>query len=172
MLCEFAGDKSRKFVRCIGRLRPWNRDDTALHQHRLASSVSLQDRLGPWRGLLILVFLVAAGLSLARTEALTVVAGLSAVLYGLLAVVLLQFTVGNVWAYAVEYRDAGGAWSDLPFLAPVVFGAGWGVFAFSTTRSLSVAAWAAFWGFAVVAAITAVAVWVLFGYREDSEPSG
>ncbi|QLG27884.1 hypothetical protein HUG10_10105 [Halorarum halophilum] len=134
--------------------------------------MSLQDRLGPWHGLLILVFLVATGLSLARAEELTAVAGLSAVLYGLLAVVLLQFTVGNVWAYAVEYRDAGGAWSDLPFLAPLVFGVCWGVFAFSTTRSVGVAAWAAFWGFAIVAAITAVAVWLLLGYREGSEPAG
>ena len=134
--------------------------------------MSLQDRFRPWHGLLLFVFLAAAGLSLARAEALTPVAALAATLYGLLALVLFQFTVGNVWAYAVEYRNTGGAWSDLPFLAPVVFGAGWGVYAFSTTSSLGVAAWAAFWGFAVVAAITAVAVWLVVGYRESSEAAG
>lgn len=134
--------------------------------------MSLRDRLSPWHGLVLAVFLTAAGLSLARADALTVVTALTAIIYGFLALVLFQFTVGKVWAYAVEYRNAGGTWSDLPFLVPLIFGGVWGIFAFSATRSLGVAAWAAFWGFAVVAAVTAVAVWLVADYRETSEPAG
>ena len=72
-----------------------------------------------------------------------------AILTGLFAVVLLQFTVGNVWGYAVEYANAGGSWTDLPFLVP--FGAG---------------LWVGFWAFVVVAAVTAVGVWFRTGLAE------
>ncbi|ESP88206.1 hypothetical protein K933_10360 [Candidatus Halobonum tyrrellensis G22] len=90
---------------------------------------------------------------------------------GLFAVVLFQFTVGNVWGYAVEYRNAGGRWSDLPFLAPFVAAAAWGLFAFVVTESPGAAAWSAFWGFVVVAAVTALVVQLLLGYRESESES-
>ena len=134
--------------------------------------MSLQDRLRPWHGLMLAVFLVGAGVSLVRDGMITGDTVLFATLTGLFGLVLFQFTVGNVWAYAVEYRNAGGRWSDLPFLTPFVFGLLWGLVAFVTTDSVGAAAWAAFWGFAVVAALTAVAVWLAVGYRESSEAAG
>jgi hypothetical protein len=69
---------------------------------------------------------------------------LTAVVGGLFGLVVFQFTVGNLWAYAVEYHNAGGSWTDPPF----------------------VAAWAAFWTFAVAAGVVAVVVNAAAGYRE------
>lgn len=134
--------------------------------------MALHDRLRPWHALLLAVFLLSAGTALLRDGAVTVATALGAILYALFVVVLFQFTVGNARAYAVEYRNAGGRWSDLPFLAPVLVGVLFGVTVLVTIHSLGAAVWSAFWGFVVVAAVTAVAVWLLVGYHEASESAG
>ncbi|WP_313694406.1 hypothetical protein [Halorarum halobium] len=136
--------------------------------------MSLQDRVRPWHGLMFAVFLVAAGGFLAREGVLTYGSGVTAVLYGLLALVVFQFTVGNVWAYAVEYRNAGGAWSDAPFLVPFVVAAGSAATVLVATNSLGAAAWTAFWAFVVAAAVVSLVVWLAVGYRDagDAEPLG
>lgn len=136
--------------------------------------MSLQNRLRPWHALMLAVFLAAGGLTLARADAVTTTTGFEAVLYGLLAVVLFQFTVGNVWSYAVEYRNAGGRWTDAPFLAPFVVAAVAGATVLASSGSLGAAAWTAFWGFVVAAAVTAVVVWLAVGYRDagGSNPLG
>ncbi|QLG64012.1 hypothetical protein HUG12_07000 [Halorarum salinum] len=123
---------------------------------------------------MLALFLVAGGLSLARAESPTAGAAFTAGLYSLLAVVLFRFTAGNVWRYAVEYRDAGGAWSDLPFLAPFVVAAAVGAAVLLPGGSLGSAAWAAFWGFVVAAGLASAAVWLAVGYRESgrSDPLG
>ena len=121
---------------------------------------------------MLAAFLVGGGAYLVRADGVTLGTVPAAVLYALFAVVLFQFTVGNAWAYAVEYRNAGGRWSDLPFLAPVLVGVLSGATVLVTTNSLGAAVWSAFWGFVVVAPVTAVVVWLLVGYREASEPAG
>lgn len=95
-------------------------------------------------------------------------------LSGLLAVVVFQFTVGNVWGYAVEYRNAGGRWSDWAFLAPVLLtalaGAAVAAVRLGDDATLSSAlvagGWAAFWVFVACAAVLYVATWLRVGYRE------
>lgn len=137
--------------------------------------MALSDRLRPWHGLMLLAFLFGAGVSIARRGS----AGVFALpdlfvplLAGLFAVVVLQFTVGNVWGYAVEYVNAGGSWTDLPFLAPFVVGlltagAVLLVNPGQFTAPVFVAAlWTGFWGFVAAAGVIAVVVWFLSGYRD------
>lgn len=136
----------------------------------MALQHSLGDRLRPWHGLMLATFLAGALLSrfgLVGDGGSPMVA----VLTGLFAVVLLQFTVGNVWGYAVEYANAGGSWTDLPFLVP--FGAG--LLATGTVvvaelpfepADLATGLWAGFWAFVVVAAVTAIGVWFRTGLAE------
>lgn len=134
--------------------------------------MTLRDRLRPWHALLLATFIVGAAVSLSRADAVTSGSAFVAVLAGLLAVVILQFTVGNVWGYAVEYANAGGSWTDAPFLAPFVVagfvgvavvlvnpgGLSWPVF--------GAALWSAFWGFVVAAAVVALLVRFYTGYAE------
>lgn len=128
----------------------------------------LADRLRPWHGLMAGAFLVGAAVSLARADAYSPSAAFLAVLTGLFAVVVFQFTVGNVWAYAVEYVNAGGQWTDPPFLAPFAVAAGLGTLTLVTAGDLALAAWVAFWVFVLAAAAVAVGAWVLVGYREST----
>jgi len=128
--------------------------------------MALRDRLRPWHALMVAVFLIGTGVSLLRTGAVTSGALLRAVLSGLFGLVLFQFTVGNVWGYAVEYHNAGGEWTDLPFLAPFVAAATAGVAVGVGTGSAAVGAWTAFWAFVVVAAVVALGAWFVAGYRE------
>ena len=133
--------------------------------------MSLRDRLRPWHGLMALTFLFGLGSSLAQAEQVAVNNVMLAVASGLLAVVVLQFTVGNVWAYAVEYANAGGSWTDAPFLVP--FGVATlvavGVLLVnggpSTASVVWAALWSAFWGFVVAAAVVALVVRFYSGYR-------
>ena len=133
--------------------------------------MSLRDRFRPWHGLMGLTFLVGFGFSLAQVEQVAVNNAMLAVVSGLLAVVVLQFTVGNVWAYAVEYANAGGSWTDAPFLVP--FGVATlvavGVLLVnggpSTASVVWAALWSAFWGFVVAAAVVALVVRFYSGYR-------
>ena len=134
--------------------------------------MSLRDRLRPWHGLLALTFLVGVGFSLGQVEQVAVNNAMLAVLSGLLAVVVLQFTVGNVWAYAVEYANAGGSWTDAPFVLPFVVA---GLVAVTMllvnggpTKVAVVwaALWSAFWGFVVTAAVVALVVRFYTGYRQ------
>jgi hypothetical protein len=137
--------------------------------------MSLRGRLRPWHGLLLVTFLAGVGFSLARRGSPGGVALpdlLAAVLVGLFAVIVLQFTVGNVWGYAVEYANAGGSWTDAPFLAPFVVAALVLVAVLlvnpgaTTGPVVAAALWSAFWGFVVAAAMVAIAVRFLSGYQE------
>ena len=121
---------------------------------------------------MLAVFLVGFAASVWRDDPGSGPELLVPVLNGLFAVVVFQFTVGTVRAYAVEYRNAGGQWRDLPFLAPVVAAALSGVAVLAATNSPGTAAWSAFWAFVVVAAVTAVVVRVVVGYRDASQPAG
>ena len=100
-----------------------------------------------------------------RPDALVLV---TAVVSGLLGVVVLRFTLGNAWAYAVEYIDAGGSWTDGPLWAPAAAGTVATVASYAATASLGAAAWAGFWTFAFAAAVAAVVVSFAAGYRQES----
>jgi hypothetical protein len=128
--------------------------------------MALRDRLRPWHALMIVVLLAGAGVYLMRVDTITRRTALRALVSGLLGVVLFQFTVGNVWGYAVEYRNVGGSWTDLPFLAPFVVAGITGVASGVWTGSPGAGAWVAFGVFVVCAAVTALGTWVLVGYRE------
>ena len=135
----------------------------------------LSDRFRPWFLLDVAAFLFGAGSTLRRAAdgfgelaALTPLAAVTAVASGLFAVAVLRFTVGTLWGYAVEYANAGGQWSDLPFLVPVGGGLASVVIAYTTTSDLGAAAWAGFWTFVVAAGVIAVAVSLAAGYGEAS----
>ena len=137
-----------------------------------------RDRLRPWYALDVAAFALGSVGGLRRGGSGTTVDLTSAVLdpysvviavvYGLLAVLVLRFTAGNLWAYAVEYVNAGGQWSDLPFLVPVGGGLGAVAITYAVTTDLGAAAWAGFWTFAAVAGIVAVAVSFAAGYRDTA----
>jgi hypothetical protein len=135
----------------------------------------VRGRLRPWYILDVVAFLFgAASLSGVRPAAIlrgalpdTLVV-VSAVVSGLLGVILLRFTVGNAWAYAVEYVDAGGSWTDGPLWAPAAAGAVAGVASYAATASVGAAVWTGFWTFAFVAGGAAVAVSFVTGYRQRS----
>lgn len=115
---------------------------------------------------MLLTFLGGAGVSLSRADAISSRSALVALVAGLLAVVVLQFTVGNVWGYAVEYANAGGSWTDAPFLAPfaaalVGFGA-----VLAIRGSVFAALWTGFWLFVIIAALVALVVRFYVGYAE------
>ncbi|AXG08059.1 hypothetical protein DU500_06475 [Haloplanus rubicundus] len=114
---------------------------------------------------MLVVFGVGTAITLLRAGTITVETALRAVLSGLLGLVVFQFTVGNVWGYAVEYHNAGGEWTDLPFLAPFVTAGVAGVGVAARTGSAGLGAWTAFWAFVVVAAVVALGVWFVAGYR-------
>lgn len=121
---------------------------------------------------MLATFLVGATVSLSRADAVTPWSAFVAVLAGLLAVVLLQITVGNVWGYAVEYANAGGSWTDPPFLAPFALAGlvAVAVLLVNPGRQswpvVGAALWSAFWGFVVAAAIVALVVRFYTGYAE------
>lgn len=127
----------------------------------------LRSRLRPWHALMVAVFLAGTAVSLWRfDEPLGPLLAFRAVLQGLFGLVVFQFTVGNLWAYAVEYHNAGGEWTDLPFVAPFAIAVLAVVATVLATGDLAAAAWGGFWTFAVVAGLVAVAVWVAVGYRD------
>ena len=128
--------------------------------------MALRERLRPWHALMLAVFLVGTTVSLLRADTVTTGSAMRAVLSGLFGLVLFQFTVGNVWGYAVEYYNAGGSWTDVPFLTPFVVAAGTGVAAAVRTGSVGLGAWVAFWAFVIVAAVVALSAWFVAGYRE------
>lgn len=92
---------------------------------------------------------------------------LAAVTEGLLALVVFRFTVGNVWAYVVEYLNAGGSVTDAPLVLPFVAAGVVGAVA-GLVEGVGAAAWTAFWGFVVAAGVVTVGAWVRTGYREAS----
>ncbi|MGQ4557074.1 hypothetical protein [Halobellus sp. GM3] len=133
----------------------------------------VRDRFRPWYLLDVAAFLVGAVGSLRRAAsgleeqaATTTHTSVVAVAAGLLAVVVLRFTVGNLWGYAVEYVNAGGQWSDLPFLLPVGSGLAAAALAYAVTSNFGAAAWGGFWAFVVAAGVVAIAVSFAAGYRE------
>jgi hypothetical protein len=139
---------------------------------------AVRDRLRPWYVLDVAAFLLGGVGGLRRGTSGTTAdlpsavfdpyTAVMAVVYGLLAVLVLRFTVGNLWAYAVEYANAGGQWSDLPFLVPVGGGLAAVAITYAATTDLGAAAWAGFWTFAAVAGIVAVAVSFAAGYRDSA----
>ncbi|WP_277555119.1 hypothetical protein [Halobaculum limi] len=132
----------------------------ALH-HRVAA------QLRPWHALMLAVFLAGTALQLTRG-----LDPLSAALSGLFGLVIFQFTVGNVWAAAVEYRNAGGRWRDLPFLVPIGLAAFAATTLYAVSENVAVAASAAFWVFVGATAVTAVVVNLVVGYHQgDSDAS-
>jgi hypothetical protein len=128
--------------------------------------MALRDRLRPWHALMVVVFVAGTTTYLLDANSATGGTGVRAVVSGLFALVVFQFTVGNVWGYAVEYHNAGGRWTDLPFLMPFVTAAVAGVVAGVYAGSVLAGAWAAFWVFVLVAAVVAVGTWVVAGYTE------
>jgi len=129
-------------------------------------ALHLRDRLRPWHGVMLIVLLAGIAVSLSRAETLTRDALFRAVLSGLFGLVIFQFTVGNVWGYAVEYYNTGGEWTDWPFLLPFVSAAVGGVAAGFYVGDPVAGAFTAFWVFVFVAAVVAVGSWLLVGYRE------
>lgn len=136
---------------------------------------TLRERFRPWYLLDIAAFLLGALGTLWRTvsgfggsEPLNPFLGVIAVVSGLFAVVVLRFTLGNLWGYAVEYANAGGQWTDTPFLVTLGGGLGAVVLTYAFTSSLGAAAWAGFWSFAVVAGVVSVAVSFAAGYEEST----
>jgi hypothetical protein len=136
----------------------------------------VRDRLRPWYLLDVLAFLFGAA-STPRVDAGSIIRGgalpdtllvVSAVVSGLLGVIVLRFTLGNAWAYAVEYVDAGGSWTDGPLWAPAAAGAVAGVASYAATTSVGAAVWTGFWTFAFAAGVAAVAVSFVTGYRQGS----
>ncbi|WP_435184470.1 hypothetical protein [Halobellus sp. EA9] len=134
----------------------------------------LPDEFRPWYLLDAAAFVLGVGTWLRRSTRSTAdllaldplalaVSGVS----GLFAVFVLRVTLGNVWGYAAEYANAGGQWSDLPFLATIGSGAAAAVLTYGATTSLGAAAWAAFWTF-VVAALVGVALQFAAGYGAAS----
>ncbi|MBB6645209.1 hypothetical protein [Halobellus ruber] len=97
------------------------------------------------------------------------VALVTAVAAGLLGVVVVRFTLGNAWGYAVEYVDAGGSWTDGPLWAPAAAGTVAGVASYAATTNLGAAVWTGFWTFAFAAGAAAVAVSFAAGYRDAAE---
>ena len=143
---------------------------------------ALADRLRPWYLLDAAAFLVGVvgsiqraspgvdgltDLSLIAITGISLLAAVTAVVSGLFAVIIFRVTVGNLWGYAVEYANAGGQWSDLPFLAPVGGGLVAVTATYAVTGRLGAAAWAGFWAFVVVAGVVA-AVSFAAGYRDSS----
>jgi hypothetical protein len=114
---------------------------------------------------MVVVLVVGTAIVLLRVERLTTRSVLGAVLSGLFGLFVFQLTVGSVWGYAVEYHNAGGEWTDLPFLTPFVAAGLAGVVVGVRSGSVGVAAWTAFWAFIVVAALVAVVAWIAAGYR-------
>jgi hypothetical protein len=131
--------------------------------------MSLHDRLRPWHCVMLAVFLLGTGLSLVRNGVLTTRTASLALLSGLFGLVVFQFTVGNVWGYAVEYYNAGGRWTDLPFLVPFVAASLAGVVVALRFESLAAGAWTAFWTFVVIAGLVAITAWMAVGYRDVAE---
>jgi len=129
-------------------------------------ALQLRDRLRPWHAVMLVVLLAGIAVSLSQSNELTGGAVLQAVLSGLLGLVLFQFTVGNVWGYAVEYHNTGGSWTDWPFLFPFVSAAVGGAAVGVWFGSAALGAWVAFWVFVVVAGVVAVGSWLVVGYRE------
>ncbi|SDM21638.1 hypothetical protein SAMN04487949_1305 [Halogranum gelatinilyticum] len=127
--------------------------------------MSLHDRLRPWHALMVAVFVLGSGLSLFRAGDYAVAALFEAVVSGLFAVVVFQFTVGNLWGYAVEYRNAGGRWTDPVFVAPFAVALALAALVAVWTGEPVSGAWAGFWVFAVAAALLAVGVSFVAGYR-------
>jgi hypothetical protein len=132
-------------------------------------ALGLRDRLRPFHGLVALVFLLGTGASLWRRTGDPTAVGpfvvLLAVTEGLLALVLFRFTVGTVWAYVVEYLNAGGSAAGAPVLLPFAAAGAVGVAA-GFGEGVAAGAWAAFWAFVVVAGLVTVGAWVRVGYRE------
>jgi|GEM_PF-732517 len=126
----------------------------------------LRDGLRPWHGVMLAVFVAGTGITLLRAGIVTGETVLRAVLSGLFGLLIFQFTLGNVWGYAVEYYNAGGSWTDLPFLTPFVAAGVAGVALGFYFESVAVAAWVAFWVFVAVAALVALGAWFVTGYRE------
>ncbi len=118
---------------------------------------------------MMLVLLLGTGASLWRRTGDPTAVGplvvLLAVTEGLLALVLFRFTVGNVWAYVVEYLNAGGSAVEAPVLLPLAAAGVVGVVA-GFGEGVATGAWAALWAFVVVAGLVTVGVWARVGYRE------
>lgn len=131
--------------------------------------LALRERLRPWHGLMFAAFLAGTARTLSNvTDPLSPSVVVLAAFNGLLWVLGFQVTVGMLWAYAVEYYNAGGNWTDLPFVLPLVVALVVGVAVGVTFESVGGAVWAAFWTFVVAAGLTAVVVWIRVGYRESA----
>lgn len=135
----------------------------------------VRDRLRPWYLLDVVAFLFGVA-SLSDVQPAAILRGVTpdtlvlveAVVSGLLGVVVLRFTLGNAWVYAVEYVDAGGSWVDGPLWAPAAAGTVAGVASYAATSNLGAAVWTGFWAFAFAAGAAAVAVSFVTGYRQGS----
>jgi hypothetical protein len=135
---------------------------------------AVRDRFRPWYVLDVAAFLFGFGGSLERSAGAAVLPSLEpfdvvvATVVGLFVVVIFRLTVGNLWAYAVEYANAGGQWTDLPFLVPIGGGVTAAAVTYAATADLGAAAWAGFWTFAVVAGIVAIAISFAAGYHNGA----
>jgi hypothetical protein len=116
---------------------------------------------------MLTVFLLGTGISLFRAGSYASEAWFEAVVSGLFALVVFQFTVGNVWGYAVEYRNAGGRWSDSVFVAPFAVATLAAVALAVSTGDVWAGVWLGFWVFVVAAGVVAAGVWFAVGYRRS-----
>lgn len=152
---------------------------------------SIDDHIRPWHGLMFAAFCLGAGLA-ARDLDTTAGLGPEAVflpaMQGLLAVVVFQFTVGNVWSYAVEYRNQGGDWTDHTLLAPFVLAGFGGLAAVAAALTgpgflatgfrdtvvavLGTFLTGAFWTFVLAVVVVNLAAQVLAGYTNATGGEG
>ncbi|WP_396612112.1 hypothetical protein ACH9L7_02170 [Haloferax sp. S1W] len=127
----------------------------------------LRNWFRPWHAVVFAVFAAGTAWSL-RGKPLELSTVLIAVAGGLFGAVVFQFTVGSVWAYIVEYANAGGKWTDGPFLVPFGIGLTTGAVTYVYEASVGAAAWAGFWAFVVSAAALAIIAQFYAGYRESA----
>ncbi|ELZ94075.1 hypothetical protein C440_10658 [Haloferax mucosum ATCC BAA-1512] len=129
----------------------------------------LRERIRPWHAVIFTVFVVGTVWSL-RGEPIESLSVLMAVASGLLGAIVFQFTVGSIWGYVVEYHNAGGRWTDTPLLTPFAVAVAVGAVVYTTlTAELAVAAWGAFWAFAIAAGLVAVVTQFYAGYRSPQD---
>ncbi|MFB6243362.1 MAG: hypothetical protein ABEH80_04630 [Halobaculum sp.] len=135
----------------------------------------------PWHAVLLGAFLVATVPAVVRDSFVGSSSGLGSFLVllvrGLLAVVLVQVTLGSVWGYAREYRASGGEWADAVFVGPVGMALLAATASAVTTLDSGGSLWsavlaggsAAFWVFAGAVFLVNVGVRALVNYREGRD---
>ncbi|ADQ66535.1 hypothetical protein C499_02222 [Halogeometricum borinquense DSM 11551] len=127
----------------------------------------LRNGLHSWNTVVFAVFLAGTAISL-HGRPLELLPVLKSIASGVLGAILFQFTVGNVWGYAVEYRNTGGSVTDRRFLAPFVVAIAAGAVTYAYNATLDAAVWTAFWAFTIMMVLLALGIRFADGYREGA----